>query len=101
MTQRSILEYAQALRSRYFWASRTEKGKMLDEFTKVMGLHRQAAIRLLGRPGQPRTGQRRGRLRQFLKQINSHLEQLWRLAQHPASLGNRYSDANRRPSVTV
>jgi hypothetical protein len=38
---------------------------------------------------------------QLLQQINSHLEQLWRLAQHPASLGNRNSDATRRPSVTV
>jgi len=47
VTRRSILEYAQALRSRYFGALRTEKGKMLDEFTQVTGLHRKAAIRLL------------------------------------------------------
>ncbi len=38
---------------------------------------------------------------QLLTQINSHLEQLWRLAQHPASLGNRNYDATRRSSVTV
>ena len=44
MTRRSILEYAQALRSRYYKASKEEKGKMLDEFTKVTGLHRKAAI---------------------------------------------------------
>ena len=49
MTRRSILEYAQALRSRYFGASREEKGKMLDEFTKVVGCYRKAAIRLLHR----------------------------------------------------
>ena len=41
------MEYAQALRSRYFGASRAEKGKMLDEFTQVTDLHRKAAIRLL------------------------------------------------------
>lgn len=37
----------------------------------------------------------------LLKQINSNLEQLWRLAQRPASLGNRNYDAIRRSSVTV
>ncbi len=61
MTRRSIMEYVQSLRSRYFGASKEEKGKMLDEFTQVTGLHRKAAIRLLRRPGQPRTGKRRGR----------------------------------------
>ena len=37
----------------------------------------------------------------LLKQINSNLEQLWQLAQRPASLGNRNYDAIRRSSVTV
>jgi hypothetical protein len=37
----------------------------------------------------------------LLKQINSNLEQLWRLAERPASLGNRNYDATRRASVTV
>jgi hypothetical protein len=37
----------------------------------------------------------------LLKQINSNLEQLWQLAQRPASLGNRNYDATRRSSVTV
>ncbi|MBM3120028.1 MAG: transposase family protein [Chloroflexi bacterium] len=37
----------------------------------------------------------------LLKQINSNLEQLWTLAQHPANLGNRNYDATRRASVTV
>jgi hypothetical protein len=55
------MEYAQALKSRYFGASKEEKGKMLDEFTKVTGLHRKAAIRLLHRPSQPGAGKRRGR----------------------------------------
>ncbi len=61
MTRRSIQEYAQALRSRYFGASKEEKGKMLDEFIQVTGLHRKAAIRLLRRPCQPRISKRRGR----------------------------------------
>ena len=65
MTRRSIGEYAQALRSRYFRASKEEKGKILDEFTQVTGLHRKAAIRLLHRLGQPRAGKRRGRPRKY------------------------------------
>ncbi len=61
MTRRSILEYAQALQSRYFQASKEEKGKMLDEFTQVTGLHRKAAIRLLNRSSSSRGSKRRGR----------------------------------------
>ena len=61
MTRRSIMEYAEELKKRYFGASREEKGKMLDEFTQVTGLHRKAAIRLLNRSRPPGAGKRRGR----------------------------------------
>jgi hypothetical protein len=37
----------------------------------------------------------------LLKQINSNLEQLWRLAQRPANHGNRIYDATKMASVTV
>ena len=37
----------------------------------------------------------------LLKQINENLEQLWRLADHQASHGNRNYEATRRASVTV
>ena len=77
MTRRSILEYAQALRSRYFGASREEKGKMLDEFTQVTGLHRKAAIRLLGRLSQPRVGKRRGRPRKYGTGAAEALRVVW------------------------
>ena len=65
MTRRSILEYVQALRSRYLGASKEGKGKMLDECTQVTGLHRKAAIRLLYRLSQPRAGRQRGRPRKY------------------------------------
>jgi hypothetical protein len=65
VTRRSIMEYVQALRSRYFGASREEKGKMLDEFTQVTGLHRKAVIRLLHRLRHPGAGKRRGRPRKY------------------------------------
>lgn len=37
----------------------------------------------------------------LLKQINSNLEQLWRLTERSASFGNRNYEATRRASVTV
>jgi hypothetical protein len=37
----------------------------------------------------------------LLKQLNSNLEQLWHLAEHPMTFGNRNYEATRRTSVTV
>ena len=78
MTRRSILEYVQALRSRYLRASKEEKGKMLDEFTRVTGLHRKAAIRLLHRLSQPGTCQRRGRRRKYGAGAAEVLRVVWK-----------------------
>ncbi len=47
MTRGSVLEYAVAVRGRYLATGKKEKGKMLDEFVRVTGYHRKAAIRLL------------------------------------------------------
>ena len=77
MTRRSILEYAQALRSRYFKASKEEKGKALDEFTQVTGLHRKAAIRLLNRVSQPRVIKRRGRPPEYATGAAEALKFVW------------------------
>ena len=77
VTRRSILEYAQALRSRYFGATREEKGKMLDEFTLVTGLHRKAAIRLLHRLRHPGAGKRRGRPRKYGTGVAEVLRVVW------------------------
>ncbi|MFC1970416.1 hypothetical protein ACFLV0_00520 [Chloroflexota bacterium] len=77
MTRRSILEYAQALRSRYLGASKEEKGKMLDEFTQVTGLHRKAAIRLLHRLRQPGVGKRHGRPRRYGTGVAEALRAVW------------------------
>ena len=60
MTRRSIEEYANAVRVRYFRAPKKKKTEILDEFVANTGLHRKAAIRLLGRrnrlPGKKRSG---------------------------------------------
>ena len=77
MTRRSIIEYTQALRSRYLRSSREDKGKMLDEFTQVTGLHRKAAIRLLNRLSQPRASKRRGRPSKYGTEVTGALKAIW------------------------
>ncbi len=47
MTRGSVLEYAAVVRGRYLSAGKDEKGRILDEFIRVTGYHRKAAIRLL------------------------------------------------------
>jgi hypothetical protein len=76
VTRRSIMEYAEELKKRYFGASREEKGKMLDEFTQVTGLHRKAAIRLLRRPSRSGTGKRCGRPAVY-KEVMEPLKVVW------------------------
>jgi hypothetical protein len=60
MTLKSIQEYVAAIRDRYRRSNKEEKGKILDEFEKVTGYHRKAAIRLLRRVPKP-AGKHRGR----------------------------------------
>jgi len=43
MTRGSIREYMEAVRGRYHRASKKEKGRILDEFTNVIGCHRKTA----------------------------------------------------------
>ena len=55
-------ELVRAIAERYSQADRTERGRILDEFTAVTGFHRKHAMRLLraGRPNR-RSGPRPGR----------------------------------------
>ncbi len=77
MTRASIVEYVEAVRWRYLRASKKEKGKILDEFTKVTGCHRKAAIRLFHRGNQPRTDKKRGRPRQYGAAVVGALRVAW------------------------
>lgn len=77
MTRASIREYTEAVRGRYLWASKKEKGRILDEFTKVIGYHRKAAIRLLHRGNQPRANKKRGRPRQYSAAMAGALRVSW------------------------
>ena len=47
MTHNSRREYIEIMRARYLKADKKEKGKILDEFIKITGYHRKAAIRVL------------------------------------------------------
>jgi len=77
MTRGSIREYTEAVRERYFLASKKEKGKILDEFTKVTGCHRKAAIRLFRRGKKPGTNKKRGRPRQYGTAVADALRMTW------------------------
>jgi len=77
MTRGSIREYAEAVRGRYFLASKKQKGKILDEFTRVTGCHRKAAIRLFRRGNQPRTNKKRGRPRRYGANVTEALRVAW------------------------
>ena len=61
MTRGSVLEYVRAVRDRYLAAEKMEKSRILDEFVKVTGYHRKAAIRLLRRSKVRHGDSRRGR----------------------------------------
>jgi hypothetical protein len=77
MTRGSVREYVEAIRERYWRASRKEKGQILEEFTQVTGYHRKAAIRLLRRsPGQG-WGRRRGRPRRYSPEVAAALKVVW------------------------
>ena len=77
MTRGSIREYAEAVRGRYFLAAKRERGKILDEFTKVTGCHRKAAIRLFRRGNQPKTNKKRGRPRRYGANVAEALRVAW------------------------
>jgi len=77
MTRSSILEYVEAVRGRYFGAVKKEKGKILDEFTKVTGCHRKASIRLIRRGNRSRRSNKRGRPRQYGTAVVGALSVAW------------------------
>lgn len=66
-----------AVSERYARVSRAERGRILDEFTAITGVHRKHAMRLLrvGRPGQ-RSGARPGR-RVYDDAVREALIVLW------------------------
>ncbi len=77
MTRRSIAEYADAVRGRYFRAPKKRKTEILDEFVVNTGLHRKAVIRLLNRRGRPPGKKRGGRPRLYGLEAMAALKIAW------------------------
>jgi hypothetical protein len=73
-------EYAQELRSWYFKARKEEKGRILNEFTQVTGLHRKAAIRLLNRRDPTGADKRCGRPRTYGAETAEALKYIWEVS---------------------
>ena len=77
MTRGSVKEYAEAVRERYLKAGRKEKTLLLDEFVRVTGYHRKAAIRLLNSGHKLPSGRTRGRQRTYGLETTSALKVVW------------------------
>ena len=81
MKRSSVEEYAEAVRMRYTGSTRSEKGRLLDEFTEVTGYHRKSAIRLLGGPrGAKGAKSKIGRPRSYDDRVVAALHQVWTVA---------------------
>jgi len=77
----TVHEYAAALRRRYQGGSKREKGRILNELCQTTGLHRKAAIRLLGRGKRlapvPR---KKGRPSRYGPEVTEALVRVWEAA---------------------
>lgn len=83
MTKASTYEYLETLKRRYRRAARKEKGRILNEATRVTGYHRKAVIRLLGQgAGNGRAPRKRGRQARYGPQAALALKELWEVADH-------------------
>jgi len=86
MTRGGKREYTAAVRGRYLKGSRKEKGRILDEFTQVVGHHRKAAIRLLRRGVRPSSNRKRGRSPKYGIEAARALKIVWEAADRICSL---------------
>lgn len=77
MTRTSVKEYTEAVRWRYLRSSKEDKGRILDEFAKVTGYHRKAAIRLLHQVNRPSSNKKRGRRQQYSGAVVGALRVAW------------------------
>jgi len=78
VTRLTLYEYAATLGPRYRRAGKREKGRILDEFCQTTGLHRKAAIRLLGRGrGLAEAPKKKGRPRRYGPEVTEPLVKVW------------------------
>jgi hypothetical protein len=80
VTRRSIAEYAEAVRGRYFRAGKKTKTGILNEFVATTGMHRKATIRMLNRRGGSPGKKRGGRPRLYGLEATAALKLAWERA---------------------
>jgi hypothetical protein len=73
-----MYEYAATVRPRYRRARKATKGRILDEFCQTTGMHRKAAIRLLGRGGRLTAVRKKvGRPQRYGREVTEALVRVW------------------------
>ena len=78
MSQKSKRELLESIRARYLRANKTEKQKMLDEFTSATGYHRKYAVRVLKNQVQKRPRWKKpGRKAIYRGEVIQALENIW------------------------
>ncbi len=77
MTRCSIIEYAQAVRGRYFQAAKKVKTEILNEFVVTTDMHRKGVIRLLNRRSRFSGSKKRGRPRLYGREATVALKVVW------------------------
>ena len=78
MTRLTLYEYVATVRPRYRRGRKKEKGRILDEFCPTTGLHRKAAIRLLGRGrGLAPVPKKMGRPGRYGPEVTEALVKVW------------------------
>ena len=77
MTEQARREYAEVMRRRYAAArTKQDRGRLLDEYCRVTGGHRKAAIRRL-RAAPEAAARRPGRAPQYGRELLPLLERVW------------------------
>ena len=77
MRRSSVKEYTETVTQHYTGASRTEKSRLLDEFTRVTGYHRKSAVRLLSGAKPTRPAKKRGRPPVYGPELMDALAAVW------------------------
>jgi hypothetical protein len=70
--------YIQAIRKRYFNATKKEKSAILDELCKITGFHRKYAIEILAK-GDKTGSMSSGRKKAYSNEAITHLKKLWHI----------------------
>src|SRR3989304_885084 len=77
VTRLTLYEYAATVRPRYGRGRKKEKGRILDEFCETTGLHRKAAIRLLGGRLRLAAVPKKGRPPRYGPEVTEALVKAW------------------------